>query len=182
MKKPPNKTRSLLDQLAPKNNGKEGPRAKPSPLDDDPRFENKGFCEAYEASLRDRPLPLFGKIALGAIVKERRGKLVWRIPGKRGADLDRPPLAVECDALERAYFTEIAKGEREARIILANISGKNSEAQIQKGEHTKSKVLELWNSSTLPKHKRTADIVHKLDGAISAKHIRRIVRESKNRT
>lgn len=51
----------------------------------------------------------------GARLLKRRGKLVWREKGKAGADLDRPPLAVEVDRAEQQHETKLNKLARAGR-------------------------------------------------------------------
>ncbi len=66
--------------------------------------------------LRRRSVGLVGQ-GSGARVLVRRGKLVWRKAHGAGADLDRPPLAVEMDRAQQRYEAELNKAERVARVV-----------------------------------------------------------------
>jgi len=76
----------------------------------------------------------------GALIKMRRGVVVWRIPGKAGADLDRPPLGVAIARLEQRHNAELNKIARQTELMLAN--------RERKG--VKSRQLNLNSAVNLP--------------------------------
>lgn len=86
----------------------------------------------------------------GALVLMRRGALVWRIPGKAGADLDRPPLGVVIARLEQRHNAELNKIARQTELMLANTKRKGVNARQLKAEKTREAVLSLDSQGKRP--------------------------------
>lgn len=79
----------------------------------------------------------------GALVEMRRDALVWRIPGKAGADLDRPPLGVAIARLEQRHYAELNKIARQTELMLANRERKGVKVRQLKAEQRKAEVFRL---------------------------------------
>ncbi len=79
----------------------------------------------------------------GALFKMRRDAIVWRIPGKAGADLDRPPLGVAIARLEQRHNAELSKIDRQIKLMISNKERKGVNARQLKAEQRKAEVFRL---------------------------------------
>jgi hypothetical protein len=107
----------------------------------------------------------------GAIVKVRRGKTVWRFPGKAGADLPEPPSSRAVRRAVDVHLKELAKMDRGFRLYLMNAEQRGVKAKVAKGKTTEANVLALLAEGK-PVHR-----VAKLLG-ITEPHVRRIRRKA----
>ena len=118
----------------------------------------------------------------GADLIERNGKLVWRIPGQAGADLDRHPLIVQAIRADQMHQTEIEKIEREVRyyqnsLKAAKISG---EKRTKKGQCNKDAVLRLAQMYDNKSRDKIA-LISKKTG-LSVRRIQQILQEKAKST
>jgi hypothetical protein len=117
----------------------------------------------------------------GARLLKRRGKLIWRKMGKAGADLDRPPLAVECDRAQQRYETDLSKIERLGRAIRMRreASKKGILARQQKAKEMRATVLQL-TAQHANKGRNLASFIAKRLG-ITPQRVRQILAEEKRK-
>jgi len=117
--------------------------------------------------VKDSPLVI---VRHKTTIKERHGKLVWRITGKAGADLTDHPAAVELDRVLKKHNTEVNKacrGLRARKISKAGLSARQTKAEI-----IKESVLEM-NKSGL----RNDQISNRLK--ITVRQVQRIIKAEK---
>ncbi len=121
-------------------------------------------CTSYNEELQGQ----------GAIVTIRRGKTVWRIPGKGGADLDRPPMAVKIARMEQRYKIERNKAERTINLIIRNRAGKFSKSP--KTEQQRYDVLTLAAKYANKGRNLSAFIAKRL--GVNIRTVQRILKDS----
>ena len=86
----------------------------------------------------------------GSLALNRRGKIVWRIPGKAGADFPHPPLDMDNQRFLRKRQAEIIKAIRVWQILPPSLAFKKAMATRQdKAARVRAEVFRL--------HERYAD-------------------------
>ena len=73
---------------------------------------------------------------------ERRGRSVWRVEGKAGADLSKHPIEIEIDKAEKRYYANLAKVDRALRFRFKE-RPKGIKARLEKADAKKKEVLAL---------------------------------------
>jgi hypothetical protein len=124
-------------------------------------------------------LPIFEQ-AKKSVVLERRGKLVWRIPGKAGADYDRSPLAVVIVRQQQCHEAELAKIDREMRLMQSTIKGEGVCTRQSRAQALRNNVLflaEQYLDAGRKSHELASLIAKRL--GITARHARRILNKEK---
>lgn len=111
----------------------------------------------------------------GMIVKSRRGKIVFRTPGKAGADQDRPPIAIENAREEEAYQSELNKCIRQIRLQLHKPKG--IQTRQQKAAELKEEILALAEKYA-EKGCHKAPLIAKKTG-LSERRVRQILKQEK---
>lgn len=100
------------------------------------------------SSLGHLPLAPGGKSrdATGAVVtRERHGKTVWRVRGKRGTDLGEHPIGAEIRKAERILHAPGEKVARTLRLLQAQQAAaeKAAAGRRARGDEARAKVLML---------------------------------------
>ncbi len=113
-------------------------------------------AEANEIRKTCRPHLLPELQIRGAVVLMRRGKIVWRIPGKAGANLDRPPIAVAIARMNQRHSSTLNKIARESELMIANRERKGVKARQLKAEENKVEVFKLAEN-----HPNRTDLIAK---------------------
>lgn len=140
---------------------------RPASSDDEARFEARSKVPRI-------PSGTFSPWCIStrkSICTERRGRLVWRIHGRVGADFDRYPLSVEIIRAEQAFQTQ---HNIVARLLRLPATGRKGVKTRQEKAARLMEAVLLLSKTLQPKQ-----IAHKL--GISPRRVNQIISENKKR-
>jgi hypothetical protein len=129
--------------------------------------------------LPDREHPTFSQLnpQIGAIVTKRRGKTVWRIPGKAGADLPAPPRAMANAKLEAEFLATCQKIVRYQRMVIANRDRVGVSARQLQAEIRADFVWLLYQESALAAGNRATNVAKVIQ--LTPRRVREIIAKKK---
>ena len=115
------------------------------------------------------------------VLQERRGKLVWRVAKRGGADLGRPPMDVAIARTLKEFKSGVQKAARTVRAsgMQAAAAKKGAARKREIGTKTRDRVLELAVQHANIGRNLAGFIARKM--RLSARRVRQILKMEKRK-